>query len=124
MNFTLHTVKKDETGVYGILDDEKGVEFCFTLEHNFDTGPVIPAGTWKCTRRLSPHFGYDVFMLTGIPGHDFVEIHKGNTQADSKGCILLGRMFDDHGITQSKSAFDKFMKAQEGVSEFSLTVIR
>jgi hypothetical protein len=122
MNFTLKRTEIKETGVFGELFDGQGNLIAFTIEHKFPDGPIIPEGTFKAIRRMSPHFGFELFCLQNIPGHDFVEIHPGNTQADSRGCILLGAERVGDAITHSRDTFKKFMDMQVGLNEISITV--
>ena len=127
MDFKLTRNDIDETGVYGILSDSLGNEFCVTLEHSFQQAdgsyaPKVPAGTYTCIRRLSPKFGFEVFMLQNVPGASFIEIHVGNYNADSDGCILLGTMRTGDMIANSKQAFWKFMTTQDGLNQFTLVI--
>lgn len=121
------------TGIYGTWSTDKGALLYVTLEHSYPIipdstssstsfAPKVPCGTYDCIRRLSPRFGYDVFILKDVPGCDFIEIHKGNVEADSEGCILLGTFRSGNSILQSKEAFDNFMQLMTGIDSFSLTV--
>lgn len=115
-------------GIFGNLYDDSDNHLAHTLEHAYpfdDTGlfvPKIPNGNYICKRRLSPHFGYDVFELIDVPGHDFIEIHVGNIQADSSGCILLGQERIANGLIGSRMAFGSFMTMLNGVDQFPLQV--
>lgn len=123
MNFTLRRTLRNSSGIYGKFLSETFGHLCVTLERNFDGSPKIPVGQYRCIRRMSPHFGYEVFMLEDVPGHDHIEIHKANVQTELDGCIALGMHYGaTEGITSSKIAFDKFMSLQEGCNEFYLTV--
>lgn len=134
MNCTLTRIQSGPDGVFGILtNDTDNSQVAVTLEHAFaDHGtftPKIPAGVYTCHLYDSPHFGRKVWMLDNVPGHDHVEIHIGNFNKDSDGCILLGRRMiadpDDAGqsmITSSGNTFNKFMDLQNKVSEFQITV--
>jgi Family of unknown function (DUF5675) len=115
-------------GIISKLCDEQNNFLFMTLEHSFDGEPKIPNGVYTCVRRLSPHFGYDMFMLKDVPGHSFIEIHIGNFNQDSNGCILLGEALAmiDQGqkvmVTRSEESFDKFMAMMEDQDSFQLTV--
>jgi hypothetical protein len=66
----------------------------------------IPAGHYTAVRKHSDHFGYDVFLLQGVPGRTNVEIHRANFAGDTTkgwhsdllGCIALGM---HQGLMQS-----------------------
>lgn len=131
MNCVLTRKQARTDGVFGELRDESGNLLSVTLEHAFSDGaggfkPAIPAGTYTCTRYLSPKHGYEVFVLQNVPGHTFCEIHIGNFNRDSDGCVLLGEtvqiMATQQMITNSGATFRKFMKLQEGVDSFPLVI--
>ncbi len=113
-----------QSGIFGVLLSDSFK--CETLEHAYADGPnfvpKIPIGSYQCIRRLSPKFGYDVFLVANVPGHDFVEIHIGNTNQDSDGCILLGQSREGGEILSSKLEFDSFMQFLSGINEFTLEV--
>lgn len=83
-----------------------GVRFCDTLEDQnrdldkngkFDGGETkvkgrtaIPFGTYKIIVNHSPRFKRELPRLLDVPNFDGVLIHRGNTNADTAGCILLG----------------------------------
>lgn len=92
------------------------------LERLFDGVPKIPAGVYKCVRFMSPHLGYEVFMLVDVPGHDHILIHIGNTWVDLDGCIAVGQRRGVDSILDSRHAFEAFMMIQKDVQEFTLTV--
>jgi hypothetical protein len=96
------------------------------LQKNGTYAPIIPPGEYNCMRTFSHKFGYDVFLINNVPGHDYVEIHVGNRNADSEGCILIGlaeqSFLDGECIVNSRIAFTQFMELQSGVNSFKLTV--
>ena len=83
-----------------------GVRFCETLEdvsrdknHNgrFDGDEAkvkhhtaIPFGTYNVIVNRSPRFGRDLPRILDVPHFDGILIHRGNTEKDTSGCILLG----------------------------------
>jgi hypothetical protein len=135
MNAKLVNKQYRADGIFGLMSMDDGTEFD-TLQHAYPDGsgyvPKLAQGTYTCVRRMSPHFGYEVFMVESVPDFQgkpvsYIEIHRGNYNADSDGCILLGlsiRPIDS--ITQmlasSAPAFNLFMGLQNGVNEFTLTV--
>jgi Family of unknown function (DUF5675) len=124
MKFRLIRYDYLQSGIFSVLMTENFK--CETLEHAYSDGsnfiPKIPIGNYTCQRYLSPKFGYEVFRLINVPEHDFIEIHKGNTNVDSDGCILLGEARDGGTILYSKFAFDSFMNFLSSIDEFTLSV--
>jgi hypothetical protein len=113
--FILNRIISTGNGTFGALirDDQM---FCMTLEPPI---PKLPAGTYKCELYDSPKRGYKVYKIDfpqedGIP----LEIHIGNTIADTTGCILVGgfdpswRYDDMPGVFNSKMAFDMLMETK------------
>lgn len=122
MNLTLTRTRCSQEGIFGRLEADDGSFSAVTLEHSYDGAPKLPAGTYTCKRRLSPHFGYELFQIMNVPGHDFMEIHVGNYNHDSDGCVLVGDQVEGNMITQSRETFARLMQAQEGIDEFRLEV--
>lgn len=121
MKMTLKRYEYGPNGVFGtLIGDNLHLE---TLEHSYNSLPKVPKGNYTCVRYASPRFKKEVFMLKDVPGHSFIEFHSGNVQADSEGCILLGLKREEHAILQSRSAVGLFMKALEGLNEFTLEVV-
>jgi hypothetical protein len=132
MNFTLTRYEVGEKGAYGNFVSQDGSCAIVSMERTYlqsdgTWAPKIPANTYTCKLYKSPHFGYMVFQIMDVPGHDHIEIHKANWERQLDGCVALGlseqSFADGEMIVNSKVAFDKFMALQTGVDEFKLTVI-
>lgn len=84
---------------------------CFTLERlpTDSEHPCIPAGLYPVEPFESPHFGRTVLRLSNVPGREAIEIHAGNTPADTQGCILVGQNRDDHALLHSRRALDALL---------------
>ena len=83
-----------------------GAYFCDTLEDTdrLDKGmsldeikakkipsqTAILEGTYKVIVNTSPKFKRLLPRLVNVPGYEGVLIHRGNTAADTAGCILVG----------------------------------
>src|ERR1700676_4364533 len=98
-----------------------GERFCWTLElpvRDGLPGSAIPKGTYKPVAYDSPHFGRKVPLLVDVPGRSEIEIHYGNTAADTRGCILLGgAMPGKDFIGDSRQIFDDFWAIAQGPIE-------
>lgn len=83
-----------------------GKYFCDTLEDRvrdlnkngkFDNGEVkiagetaIPYGRYQVVVTMSPKFKRELPRLLNVPNFEGILIHRGNTDKDSSGCLLLG----------------------------------
>lgn len=132
MNITLRRTDFRSDGIFGGFFLEDGTHFCATLEHAYlikaNWMPKMAPGSYTCQRRHSPHFGYDVFEVMNVPNCTYIEIHVGNFQANSEGCVLIGETITDEpdgsrAITNSRVTFHNFMQMQVGLDTFQLTVL-
>lgn len=76
-----------------------GTYFCDTLEdrvRNLETEvkvkhqTAIPAGRYSIIVNLSPRFNRELPRLLDVPQFEGILIHRGNADADTSGCILVG----------------------------------
>lgn len=83
-----------------------GKYFCDTLEDKvvdidksgkFEGGEkkiagksAIPYGEYKVIVNRSPKFGRELPRLLDVPHFEGILIHRGNSSADTSGCILVG----------------------------------
>lgn len=99
MNLRLVRRFKGETYTIGSLS-VNGEKFCDTLEDRVRDlaggeakvpgKTAIPEGRYKVIVNRSPKFGRDLPRLLDVPQFEGVLIHRGNTDKDSSGCILVG----------------------------------
>jgi hypothetical protein len=124
-----------QDGIFGELTSPGG-QFFFTLEHAYpgmyESGavhynPKIPEGIHRIVEYQSPKFGMIVPLLDNLEDpHDQdrkFEIHIGNYNEDSEGCILIGLgLGTRHGggkmLTSSKQAFKLLMSL--GITELQV----
>lgn len=51
---------------------------------------AIPSGRYEVKMTYSPKFKRVLPLICNVPGFDGIRIHRGNTAADSLGCLLPG----------------------------------
>lgn len=115
-------------GTFGVLLDGD-TPFAVTLERkwldNRAEVSCIPVGVYACKRVASPRFG-DTFEVTGVPGRSHILFHSGNTEDDSKGCILVAEQFGSingkTAVQVSREGFAEFMARLKGVNEFTIEI--
>lgn len=136
----LKRVSYDTDGSYGVLIREDGSPWLLTLEdeqrQNQRGVSAIPEGTYTVMRTNTPKHG-ECFMVMNVPDRTAILIHPGNTEADTEGCILLGKEFgrifgkdEDTGnieyqaaVLRSKEAVQEFMEYMKGEQGFSLRIV-
>jgi hypothetical protein len=134
MDLTLKRNDYTPEGIFSTLTDESGAVIAITLDHAYDSGhgdgsyqPKLRPGTYSCirgTHRLhNMTHDFETFEITGVKGHTNILFHAGNFNKDSDGCVLLGNERHGDMIMNSKVTFSYFMSLQEGVDQFTLTVI-
>jgi len=121
-------LEESEQGTIGVIKIDKEV-FCFSLEPsdllNKPNESCIPTGQYLCTRIVSPKFG-ETFEVVGVPDRKNILFHKGNTKADTMGCIILGQTVDklkgQRAVLNSGATFEKFMQIMTDEQVFHLTI--
>ncbi|HED6769369.1 TPA: hypothetical protein R5082_000855 [Campylobacter jejuni] len=127
-----YTGKTCVIGKFKVLDDEEKILFeCFSLERKeegLESGKNlrIPAGVYDLKRHINSSFNdkgkkevAGVIVLkeddsvVNIYNNDVdfdrhILIHWGNTDKDTKGCILLGLTKSDESVGQSRQACKEF----------------
>ena len=99
--YYLDRFKFDDDGTFGRINDSNNNRLCYTCERTpNDDHPCIPVGTYTFTAYNSPTKGA-VWITQDVPGRSDIEIHAGNTEDDSLGCILVG---DSLGIVNGLNA--------------------
>lgn len=137
MILILRRTEMSNEATFGQLCLEDGHVICQTLEepwrNNQRGRSCIPPSTYKWFIRTSwkhggnSHRDYDVPELVGVPNRSNVQIHIGNTLADTEGCILVGTQRSDPLcpplVAGSKTAFAMLMAAIGEHTEGELEVV-
>ena len=83
---------------------------CFTLEDSPilrpDNKGAIPVGEYTVVIDFSDRFQKYMPHVMDVPGFTGIRIHKGNTDKDTEGCILVGIEEGKDCLEGSKIAFD------------------
>lgn len=131
MNATLVRLEHNETETLGVLLLDGRMQ-AVTLElpwrQNFANISCIPEGIYRCSRRDSPTYGSGTWYVEDVPLRSNIILgHKGNTRADTEGCILLGmehgKLLGDRAVLSSEKACAAFQVATSGISEMLLQVV-
>ena len=104
-----------------------GVFECYTLEDierdvKIAGKTAIPKGTYKVIINQSNRFKRLLPLLLNVPNFEGVRIHTGNTDADTEGCILVGKQKTASTIIKSRDAFDALFPKMQKASEITITI--
>jgi hypothetical protein len=120
MKLKLTRLDATDYGIFGHLTCDGSPFNCVTLENHL---LAVPAGAYKVTLYDSPEWGYKVPLLQDVPNRTFIEIHKGNWQHNSRGCILVGKERDGQAIDASGDAFEELMTVLKDCNDISITIL-
>ena len=82
----------------------------FSLEPSGTNGSNrLNSGPYPASVYSSPHFGFNVLLLSNTDPMTDVEIHPGNTWQDTRGCILPGTVQSLNYVGNSRLAFNTIM---------------
>jgi len=105
-----------------------GKPFCETLEwavraKNIPFKTAIPYGTYPIIIVQSPRFKTLVPLLQKVPKQKEIELHIGNTTADSVGCILVGQNTMPGRLTNSTNTFNNLMMELKGQKDITIEIV-
>lgn len=81
---------------------------------------AIPRGRYRVVLAHSERFQRITPHVLDVPGFTSIEIHPGNTEKDTEGCILVGEARDDKELINSRVAFDKLMETLNALPQDEL----
>lgn len=127
MQLKLVTVTIIPDGCFGVLLDPSGAPVCLTLEPtDEELKTVIPAGLFCCRQTLFSGGGYRTHEIQ-VPGHTRLLIHRGNSELDTQGCVLLGlqlgRIGDRMAVLQSRKAYEHYWTLTRNSETYALEVV-
>jgi len=128
MELELTRKYKDAESVIGELYLNGNFE-CYTLE---DVDPpvvnsglsTIPNGTYEVVIDFSKRFKKLMPRLVKVPKFDSILIHSGNYSNNTAGCILVGKVKEDHSIGYSFDAFNQLFPKLKQASFTEKIVIK
>lgn len=83
---------------------------------------AIPAGCYKVTMEYSPRFKKKLPCLHNVPHFLGILIHSGNTDADSSGCLIVGKNKVKGMVLESKATLDALLKRIEGQQAITIEI--
>ena len=84
---------------------------------------AIPAGTYKVILSYSNRFKRILPELLNVPHFLGIRIHRGNTEQDSAGCIILGENKVKGKVITSTPYELKLIKLLENQKNITITII-
>lgn len=109
-------------GVYICDTIEDKVRELNTAEDKVYGKTAIPSGTYKADVAFSNKFRYNVVRLFNVPYFEGIYIHKGNTEKDSLGCIIVGYNDKKGWVSRPTEAMNKLMAAISGYDELKVII--
>lgn len=126
MVITLKRVILSNVATLGVMLHDTGEEICRTLEPpigNNAKGYAIKQGMYEVARDHTGKFKY--YKLLSVPMRENIEIHTGNTVADTRGCIIVGAnwsfMMNQLAVSASKLTIAEMVSTLP--EKFSLNII-
>lgn len=121
----LKTVAVREDGCFSVLLWD-GRPIAVSVERTFDDErPILQNGVCDCNATVYMKGNYDTFEIM-VPGHSRILFHKGNTELDSIGCVVVGSSFDAMGpvagVLNSAAGFANFIALTKGLKSFQMLV--
>lgn len=83
---------------------------------------AIPEGTYKVTMEHSPRFKRRLPYLHDVPHFLGILIHSGNTDADSAGCIIVGRNTVKGKVLESRTTLDKLLSRIKDEKDITIEI--
>lgn len=104
-----------------------GNYFCDTLEDTFREVKIkhetcIPTGKYKVTLTYSNRFKRVLPLLHNVPNFEGIRIHRGNTDKDTSGCILVGEKSGNKVIFSTKYE-EQIVQLMQGKDNIEIEII-
>lgn len=127
----IKVIRKDYTKKSTIGDMYvDGAWLCYTLEDMVSPLGVkikgmtaIPKGKYKVIVDMSNRFKREMPHILNVTGFDGVRIHKGNTDKDTEGCILVGMKKGEDMIYECSSPFTLLFSKLKEAKEATIEIV-
>lgn len=106
--------------------------FCDTLEDKYRGNELsktkiagqtaIPTGRYQVTLNVSPKFKRLLPRLLSVPFFEGILIHRGNTDKDSAGCILVGENKEIGKVINSTIYENKLIEILKKDSDITISI--
>lgn len=121
----MKTVAVRDDGCFSVLLWD-GKPFAVSVERTFENGrPIIHNGVYRCNKSHFHRGGYPTFEIM-VPGHSRVLFHKGNTEDDSIGCVIVAESFGQlrgkTAVLDSKGGFAELWALTGHLDGFNMVV--
>jgi Family of unknown function (DUF5675) len=103
-------------------DEDRGLKQTMPLaeivERKIYGKTCIPEGRYRVIINQSNRFKRLLPLLLNVPGYEGIRIHPGNTEDNTEGCLLPGRVRRPDKVLESRLAFNQlFAKMQNAIAE-------
>ena len=100
---------------------------CYTLEDverekKIKSETAIPKGTYKVIINYSNRFKQNLPLILNVPNFEGVRIHTGNTNHDTEGCILVGKVRGIDYVGKSRVAFTALFEKMKKETAINLII--
>lgn len=106
---------------YILEDKDRGLNDTMSLEKIAGTKvygkTCIPYGRYEVDWTMSARFKKMMPILLNVKGYEGIRIHAGNTEIDSLGCLLCGRLKLNDRISESTLATNRLYKKIESAKK-------
>lgn len=105
-----------------LIINDKQIYFCEDVARpdgvKIDKETAVPGGMYFLTITFSNRFQEmlpliynvaDLSVMSGSKRWDGIRQHKGNTEADTEGCQLMGLIRNSTGVASSRDAYDIYL---------------
>lgn len=100
---------------------------CYTLEDverekKIKSETAIPKGTYKVIINYSNRFKQNLPLILNVPNFEGVRFHSGNTNHDTEGCILVGKVRAIDYVGKSRVAFTALFEKMKKETVINLII--